>query len=148
VVAPDTGRVKTAKKLADRVNLPIAVLHKTRPAHNQAEVTHVVGEVKGKKIIIVDDIIDTGGSVVRGVEALIKHGATSGITIVCTHGVFSGDANKKLNHQDIAEVVATNSIPIPTEKRFPQLKTISAAPLLAEAIRRNYQNESISKLFD
>lgn len=148
MVAPDTGRVKTTKKLADRINLPIAILHKSRPAHNQAEITHVVGDVKGKKVIIVDDMVDTGGSVVRGVEALIKHGALTGITVVCTHGVFSGQASKKLNHKDIAEVVATNSIPIPPERKFPQLKTLSLAPLLGEVIKRNYSNESISELFD
>lgn len=148
VVAPDTGRVKTAKKLADRIGLPIAVLHKTRPEHNQTEITNIVGEIKNKKIIIVDDMIDTAGSVTNGVEALIKNGALPGITIVATHGVFSGPAPQKLNNKNIAEVVVTNSIPMTPERRFPQLKIISAAPLLAEAIKRNYQNQSISELFD
>lgn len=148
VVAPDTGRVKTAKKLADRIGLPIAVLHKTRPGHNQAEIVNIVGEIKNKKIIIVDDMIDTAGSVMNGVEALVKNGCQTGITIVATHAVFSGQAPQRLNNKNIAEVVVTNSIPVPAERKFPQLKVISAGPLLAEAIKRNYQNQSISELFD
>lgn len=149
VVAPDTGRAKTSKKIADRLGVPLAILHKGRPDHNQAEIMHVVGEVKDKNVIMVDDMIDTAGSVSRGAEALLAQGANSGIYMVATHAIFSPPAVEKLNNPKVfKQIIVTNSTPITKEKKFPALKVLSAAPLLAEAIRRNYQRESISELFD
>jgi ribose-phosphate pyrophosphokinase len=148
VVAPDTGRVKTAKKLADRIGAPLAILHKSRPGHNIAEIMHVVGEVKGKNVILVDDMIDTAGSITRGIDALLENGANPGLHLVATHPVFSPPATERIRHAAVKEVAVTNTIPILPEDRFPQLKVLSIAPLLAEAIRRNYLKQSISELFD
>jgi ribose-phosphate pyrophosphokinase len=148
VVAPDTGRAKVAKKLADRVGAKLAILHKVRAEHHQSEVTHIVGDVKGKTVIITDDMIDTAGTITAGVETLRKEGCGQDIYVVATHGIFSGPAVERMTKANFTEVVVTDSVPIPKEKQFPGLKILSAADLLAEAIRRNYENKSITSLFD
>jgi ribose-phosphate pyrophosphokinase len=148
VVAPDTGRAKVAKKLADRVGAKLAILHKVRSEHHQSEVTHIVGDVKGKTVIITDDMIDTAGTITAGVETLRKEGCGKDIYVVATHGIFSGPAVERMTKANFTEVVVTDSIPIPKEKQFKGLKILSAADLLAEAIRRNYENKSITSLFD
>lgn len=147
VVAPDTGRAKEAKELSDRIHAELAILHKTRPNHNQAEIINVVGEVENKTVIIYDDIVDTAGSVTQGLKTLKKHGANKDIYLAATHPVFSGMAVEKLKEADFKEVVVTNSIPIPKEKEFSGLKVLSTAPLLAETIKRNFENKSVSELF-
>jgi ribose-phosphate pyrophosphokinase len=148
VVAPDTGRAKVAKKLADRIGARLAILHKVRGEHHQSEVTHVVGDVKGKTVVITDDMIDTAGTICNGVEALKAHGCNPNIYVVATHGLFSGPAVERMNKAGFAEVVVTDSVPIPKEKQFKGLKILSSAELLGEAIRRNYENQSITSLFD
>ena len=148
VVAPDVGRVKVAKKLADRIGANLAILHKVREEHHQSEVMHVVGEVKDKTVILTDDMIDTAGTITRGVETLREEGCGPEIYVVATHGIFSGSAVEKMVKARFSEVVVTDSLPIPKEKQFRELKILSAAELLGEAIRRNYENQSITSLFD
>jgi len=148
VVAPDTGRAKTAKKLGDRIKADLAIIHKSRPNQQEAEVLHVVGDVKGKTVIIVDDMIDTAGTATRGVETLRREGCNKDIYLVATHPIFSGSAIEKLTEANFKEVVVTDSIPIQKEKQFKGLKVLSVAPLLGEAIKRNYEHKSISSLFD
>ncbi|OGC04853.1 ribose-phosphate pyrophosphokinase [candidate division WOR-1 bacterium RIFOXYA12_FULL_43_27] len=148
VVAPDTGRAKVAKKLADRIGAGLAILHKVRSAHHQSEVTHLVGEVKGKTVIITDDMIDTAGTATAGVNVLRKEGCNPDIYMVATHGLFSPPAVDRFKEAKLKEVVVTDTLPIINEKQFPGLKILSTAELLSEAIRRNYENRSISSLFD
>ena len=148
VVAPDTGRAKTAKKLADRLGAELAILHKTRPEHNKAAIMHVVGDVAGKTVLLFDDMVDTAGSVTQGLAALRKHGCNEEMYLACTHAVFSGPAIERLSNAGFKEVVVTNTMPIAPERRFPGLKVLSTAPLFAEAISRNHNNISISEIFE
>jgi ribose-phosphate pyrophosphokinase len=148
VVAPDTGRAKTAKKLADRLDVPLAIMHKRRPEHQKAEVTHIVGDVEGRTAILVDDMVDTAGTVASGFKVLRDNGAAADMYLVATHGILSGPAAERLKEGKLKEVIFTNSVPVPPEKQFPGLHIISAAPLLGEAIQRAYTNQSISSLFD
>ena len=147
VVAPDTGRVKVAKKLADRINAPLAILHKTRPEHQKAEIMHIVGEVKGKTPIIVDDMVDTGGTATRGMDVLRQNGCIDEIYFVATHGIFSGPAIEKMNTAKFKEVVITDTIPT-AGKNINRLNVLTSTQLFAEAIKRSYENQSISSLFD
>ena len=146
VVAPDTGRAKFAKKLGDQLKADLVVLHKTRPDHNVAEITNVVGDVAGKNLLIVDDMIDTAGSITSSVSSLKKLGCKD-IYVAATHAVFSGPAVERLSSAGFKEVIITDSIHLPPEKQFDNLVTLSLAPILAEAIKRNYNNDSISSLF-
>ena len=147
VVAPDTGRAKDAKKLGDRIGAELAILHKTRPNHNKAEIINIVGEVKDKTVIIYDDIVDTGGSVTQGLKILRENGANKDIYLAATHPVLSEPAVDRLKKANFKEVVFTNSIPIPKEKEFDGLRILSTAPLLAETIKRNFEHKSVSELF-
>jgi len=147
VVAPDAGRAKFAKKLSDKLNAELAILHKTRPNHNIAEIVNIIGDVKNKTVLMVDDMIDTAGSVTSGIETLKKCGCNEDIYLAATHAVFSGPAVDRFKKAKFKEVIVTNTIKIPDEKQFPGLVVLSAAPLLAEVIRRNYTRQSISSLF-
>jgi ribose-phosphate pyrophosphokinase len=147
VVAPDTGRAKTAKKMSDRLHAPLAILHKTRPEHQKAEVMHIVGDVKGKSPIIVDDMVDTAGTATHGMDALRAQGCVDEIYFAATHGIFSGDAVERMNKAKFAEIVVADTLPLEW-KDIKKLKTVSVAPLFAEAIKRSYENLSISSLFD
>lgn len=148
VVAPDTGRAKVAKKLADRIGARLAILHKVRAGHHQSSVTHVVGYVKDKTVILTDDMIDTAGTITGGVEALRKKGCNKDIYVAATHALLSGPAVERMKAAHFSEVIVTDSFPIPQEKQFKGLKVLSAADILGEAVRRNYENRSISSLFD
>lgn len=148
VVAPDTGRAKVAKKLADRIGANLAILHKVREEHHKSGVTHVVGDVKEKTVIITDDMIDTAGTITNGVEALRKEGCGKDIYVAATHALLSGPAVERMTKADFKEVIVTDSFPIPKEKQFKGLTILSSAEMLGEAIRRNYENQSISSLFD
>ena len=148
VVAPDAGRAKFAKKLGDRLGAQLAIMHKTRPQHNVAEIMNIVGDVKGKTLLLVDDMVDTGGSVTSGIDALRKHGCNDEIYLATTHAVFSGPAVDRLSKASFKEVVATDTIPIPESKRFPNLIILPIAPLLAQAIQRNHEHKSISSLYE
>ena len=147
VVSPDLGRAKAAKKFADMMEVDLAIMHKGRPKHNQAEITALIGDVDGKTCILNDDMIDTGGSVVAAVDTLINKGAKE-VYVCATHPVFSGPAYDRLLNSQIKEIVVTNTIPVPEEKRGDKIKVVSVAGTFANAIKRVYQNESIAELFD
>lgn len=148
VVAPDTGRAKVAKKLADRIGADLAILHKVRKEHHKSAVTHVVGDVKGKTVVITDDMIDTAGTMTNGVDALRKEGCNKDIYVMATHALLNGPAVERMKKANFKEVIVTNSVPIPKEKQFKGLTILPAEELLGEAIQRNYENTSISSLFD
>lgn len=147
IVSPDAGGAKDAKKFADILSADLAIIHKARPKKNVSEILELVGDVKGKNCIIFDDMIDTGGSVVNAAKALREYGANKDIYLAATHPVFSRDANKKLAKAGFKEVVVTNSIPVPKDKRFKSLKVLSVAPMLAEIIKNVHTAKSVSKVF-
>ena len=146
VVSPDLGRAKAAKKMSNIIGCEMAILHKERPKHNQAEVTALIGDVEGKVCILNDDMIDTGGSVVAAVKTLKSKGAKS-VYVTCTHPVFSGAALGRLNDPDITEVIVANTIPV-DEENAGKVHVISVAPLFARAIQNVFGNTSISEMFD
>lgn len=143
-VAPDVGRVKTVKKFGDVLGSPLVILHKTRPAHNFAEITHVVGEVVGKTAVIVDDMIDTAGTVVSGAVALKEKGARE-VYVCATHGLFSRQAQDLLDSAPIKEVVVTNTVPVKTKSS--KIRVLSVARLLAQTIFNVHEDSSVSELF-
>ncbi|MCL2806964.1 MAG: ribose-phosphate pyrophosphokinase [Coriobacteriia bacterium] len=147
IVSPDVGRAKAAKKLADIMGADLAILHKSRPAHNQAEVSNVIGDVEGRTCILNDDIIDTGGSIASGVQALKRKGAGD-IYVCATHGLFSGSAYERLSAENIKEVVVCDTVPVPQHILNGKFKTVSVAPLLAQAIANVFSDASVSELFD
>ncbi|MBC7344511.1 MAG: ribose-phosphate pyrophosphokinase [Clostridia bacterium] len=146
VVSPDLGGVTRARDLAQRIGAELAIIDKRRPAPNVAEVMNIIGDVRGKTIVMTDDIIDTGGTVAEGAQALLEHGAKE-IYACCTHPVLSGSAGQRLESSPLREVVVTNTIPVLPDKAGPKIKTLSVAPLLGEAIIRIHQNLSVSALF-
>ncbi|HED23616.1 MAG TPA: ribose-phosphate pyrophosphokinase [Firmicutes bacterium] len=150
VVSPDLGGVTRARDLANRLMMPIAIIDKKRPAPNQAEIMHIIGDVKGKTAIFIDDMIDTGGTITLGAEALMREGAQE-VYASCTHPVFSGPALKRLSDSCITEVIYTNTIPV--DKGLLKglrdcFKVLSVAPLIGEAIIRIQNKISVSELFD
>jgi ribose-phosphate pyrophosphokinase len=149
LVSPDTGGVKRADFFASLLDLPIAILHKRRANAHEVAIAAVVGDVRGKTPIIVDDIIATGGTIRQAVDTLVREGARQEVRVVATHGVFAGDAVRVLNHPAIREIVVTDTIPIPWAARhaLPQLHVVSVAELLAAAIRRLHIGHSLSELF-
>jgi len=147
MVSPDIGGVKFSRSYAKVLNLPLAIVDKRRPKHNQAEVVHLIGKTDFEHVLIVDDMIDTGGTVTEVANMLEERGCKS-ITVVATHGLFSGDCVKKITNSPIDKVIVTNSVNTPEEKRFDKLEVVSAAQLLADAIMRIHNEESISKIFD
>ncbi len=148
VVSPDVGGVVRARKFAEYLKAAIAIVDKRRPREipNVSEVMEVVGEVKGKVAIIVDDIIDTAGTIVNASEAIVERGAVE-VYACATHAVLSGKAIERLKSSPIREVLLTDTIPLPPEKRIEKIKIRSMAPLFAEAIRRIHYNLSVSMLF-
>jgi ribose-phosphate pyrophosphokinase len=148
IVAPDAGGGKLARRFADRLNADIAFIDKRRPkgTHNVAVATEVVGDINGRTCIIVDDMIDTAGTVVSAANLLIDRGATD-VYIAATHGLLSGPAVDRLKNGPVREVVVTNTVPISDEKRFDNLRVLSIAPLLAEAIDAVFEDGSVSELF-
>jgi len=147
IVSPDVGRVKAAKKMADMLGASLAILHKGRPEHNVAEITHVIGEVEGKNCILADDMIDTAGSVTEGARALVQKGAAR-VWVAATHGIFSPPAFERIDSAPIEEVVITNTLPVPEERQHGKIRVLSVAPLFARAIQNVYNDESVSELFD
>lgn len=148
VVSPDAGGAKDAKKFADLLGANLAIIHKSRPFHNESEVTHVVGDVAGRTCIMYDDLIDTAGSVSAGLEALRGMGAGDDIYLAATHAVFSGPARDRLSTAGFREVVVTNSIPIPEEKRFEGLTVLSIAPFLAKIIDNVHKSKSVTESYN
>jgi len=147
VVSPDVGRVKMAKRYADKLGASLAILHKSRPAHNVAEITHIIGEVKGRPCLMIDDMVDTAGTLVSGAQALVDSGAKE-IYAGATHPVLSGPAVERIANSPIKELVTTNTIPVPEEKMISKFKVLSISALLSQAIRNVYEDRSVSELFD
>ncbi|WP_139251871.1 ribose-phosphate diphosphokinase [Gracilibacillus kekensis] len=147
VVSPDHGGVTRARQLADRLKAPIAIIDKRRPKPNVAEVMNIVGKIEGKTAILIDDIIDTAGTITLGANALIENGAT-GVYACCTHPVLSGPAIERIENSTIKELVVTNSIPLHEEKQSDKITQLSVAPLISEAIIRVHERQSVSILFD
>jgi ribose-phosphate pyrophosphokinase len=147
VVSPDAGGVERARAFAKRLNSPLAIIDKRREEANVAEVMNVVGEVEGRNCLLVDDLIDTAGTLVKGAEALLMQGAAS-VSACATHAVLSGPAVKRIEESELVEVVVTNSIPLSKEARkSSRIKSLSVAKLLAEAIRSIHEETSVSVLF-
>ncbi len=147
VVSPDAGGVERARALAKRLNAPLAIIDKRRETMNVAEVLHIIGDVEGRDCLIVDDLIDTAGTLTKGASALLANGARS-VSAFATHPVLSGPAIANIENSALTEVVVTNSIPLREEARqCSRLRVLSVAPLLAEAIQSIHEETSVSKLF-
>ena len=150
VVSPDSGRVRLAEKWSEMLGgTPLSFIHKTRDPNkpNQAVANRVVGDVTGKTCIVIDDMIDTGGTISAAVAELLAEGAAD-VVIAATHGVLSGSAKQRLSGCGAREVVVTNTLPIPDDKRFPQLTVLSIAPMIARAIREVFEDGSVTSLFN
>jgi ribose-phosphate pyrophosphokinase len=146
VVSPDVGGVARARSLAEMLKSGLAIIAKRRPEPNQVDIVEIIGDVAGKRCVMIDDMIDTGRSIVMGAEMLKARGAKE-IIVCCTHPVLSGDAGRRLQDSCVTQVVTCDTIPIAQDKVFPKLVQLSCAPLLGEAIRRIHMNESVSTLF-
>ena len=146
VVSPDHGSVTRARNMAQPLNCPIAIVDKRRPEPNKSEIMNIIGDIEGKNCIIVDDMIDTAGTICNAGQALIDLGAKS-VKACATHAVLSGPALERLEASPFEEVVFLNTIPIPEEKMLDKFKVLSVAPLFAEAMTRIHNNDSVSKLF-
>ncbi len=149
VVSPDVGGVARARGMAEMLHAPLAIIAKRRPEPNKVEVMEIIGDIAGKTCVMVDDMIDTGGSIVSGACALMQRGARR-VFACCTHPVLSQSALERIEDSPLCELVITDTIPLDDAKRvrFPKVTVISVAPLLANAIRRIHHDDSVSELFD
>jgi ribose-phosphate pyrophosphokinase len=149
IVSPDAGRVRVADQWSDRLGAPLAIIHKRRDPNvaNRVKVHELVGGVEGRTCVLVDDMIDTAGTIVQAAQALKENGATD-VIAASTHAVLSGPAVDRLKNSPISELIVTNTLPIPEERQFPQLTTLSIAPLVARAIREVFDDGSVTSLFD
>jgi len=147
VVSPDVGGVTRARDLAAKLGAPLAIIDKRRSAPNVSEVMNVIGNVEGKSVIIIDDIIDTAGTVCNSAEVLMEKGAKD-VSVCCTHPVFSGPAIERMAKAPFKEIIVTNTIPVLEEKMLPNLTVLSIAPLIGEALLRIHEDLSVSKIFE
>ncbi|MBU5313315.1 ribose-phosphate pyrophosphokinase [Tissierella carlieri] len=147
VVSPDLGGVTRARAFANLLDLPIAIIEKRRPKANVSEVMNVIGDINGKNVILIDDIIDTAGTIAKAASVLKNFGAKK-VYGCATHGVLSGPAIERIRDSELEKFIITDTIPISGEKRIEKIEVVSVAPLFAEAIRRIHDNESVSKLFE
>jgi ribose-phosphate pyrophosphokinase len=147
VVSPDVGGVTRARDFAERIGASIAIIDKRRPEPNVAKVMNVIGEVKDKTVIMIDDIIDTAGTITLGAQVMMDSGAKA-VYACATHGLLSGPAVERLANSPLEEVVITNTIPLSAEKKIDKMRVLSVAPLIGEAIIRIHEDLSVSKLFD
>lgn len=147
VVSPDVAGTPRAKALAEMLDAPLAIIAKRRPEPNKVEVIEVVGNVEGKTAIMIDDMVDTAGSIVQGAEALVQRGAT-GVIACCTHPVLSGNATERIARSSLKKLIVTDTIPLPPDKAHEKITVLSIAPLLAEAILRIHKDDSVSVLFE
>ena len=147
VVSPDHGGATRARKMAVALDCPVAIIDKRRPKPNVAEIMGVLGDVEGKNCIMIDDMIDTAGTIANAANALKDLGAKN-VYACCTHGVLSGPAFERINNSAIEELIMLNTIPLPNQEGLEKFKSISVAPIFAEAIKRIYDDEPISKLFE
>jgi ribose-phosphate pyrophosphokinase len=146
VVSPDIGSVGRCRKFAEKLDVPLAIIDKRRPKANVCEIMNIIGDVRGKRVILADDMIDTGGTIVNAANALTDIGATE-VYACCTHGVLSGPAIDRIRTSSIKELVTLNTIPLAKDKKISKIKTLSVAEVFAEAIERIYGDISISTLF-
>ena len=146
-VSPDLGSVGRVRAFATKLDIPLAIIDKRRPKANVSEIMNIIGDVSGKRVILVDDMIDTAGTICNAANALKERGATA-VYACCTHGVLSGPAIERIEASAIEELVILNTIAIPEEKKISKIKEISVAPIFADAIRRIHEDLSVSKLFD
>ena len=146
-VSPDLGSVGRVRSFATKLDIPLAIIDKRRPKANVSEIMNIIGEVKGKRVILIDDMIDTAGTICNAANALRERGATA-VYACCTHGVLSGPAMERIQDSAIEELVVLNTIAIPENKKIDKIKEISVAPIFADAIRRIHEDLSVSKLFD
>ncbi len=147
VLAPDIGSVKMSQGYAKNLGMHFALIDKRRFAPNQAEVNHLIGELMGMDVLIIDDMIDTAGTIVNAAKAALEKGAKS-VTVVATHGVLSGPAIERLNTANIKRIIVTDTISIPSEKRIDKMNVVSVASIFGEAVNRVHNGESVSALFE
>ena len=149
IVSPDAGRVRVADLWSDRLAAPLAIIHKRRDPNvaNQVKVHELVGDVEGRTCVLVDDMIDTGGTIVQAAQALKDNGAAD-VIAAATHAILSGPAVDRLKNSPISEVIVTDTLPVPEDRQFPQLTMLSIAPLVARAIREVFDDGSVTSLFD
>ena len=146
VVSPDVGSVTRSRKFAERLDCPLAIIDKRRPKANVSEIMNIIGDVRDKRVVLVDDLIDTGGTIVNAVKALVEIGAKE-VYACCTHGVLSGPAIERIANSQMKELVTLNTVPLPDSKKLDKIRVISVASIFAEAIERIYGDISISTLF-
>ncbi|MBS6859389.1 MAG: ribose-phosphate pyrophosphokinase [Clostridiales bacterium] len=146
VVSPDLGSVTRSRNFAARIGCPLAIIDKRRQRANESEVMNLIGEVRGKRVILVDDMIDTAGTLCNAAKAVMEHGAKS-VTACASHGVLSGPALERLRESPIEEVILLDTIELPPEKRLPMIHQLSAAPVFAEVISRINEDKPVSPLF-
>ena len=147
VVSPDVGSVSRARAFAQKLNMPLAIVDKRRQKANSSEVMNIIGDVRGKKVILFDDMVDTGGSLCNAAKALIEVGGAKSVQACASHGVLSGPAIDRINDSVITELALLDTIPAIDPKKSSKIKYLQVAPMFAEAIERIYQEISISKLF-
>lgn len=147
VLSPDIGGVKMARAYAKRLHVPLAIIDKRRPRPNRAEVMNLIGTVRGKNILLIDDIVDTAGTIIQAAEAARAEGAKD-VYAGCTHPIFSGNAIERLKQANFMEIVVMDTIPLGENKMFDKIKVLSVASLFGSAIKRIHNEESISILFD
>jgi ribose-phosphate pyrophosphokinase len=149
VVSPDAGRVRVAEKWTDILGAPLAIIHKRRDPDtpNEVRVFEVVGDVRDRVCIVVDDMIDTGGTIVKAADTLFDNGAAE-VIVAATHGILSEPAAQRLQESRISEVVVTNTLPIPPDRQFEKLTILSIAPLLAQAIYEVFTDGSVTRMFE
>lgn len=147
IVSPDLGGVQRVRSFANILDLPIAIIEKRRPKANVSEVMNVIGDIEGKDVVLVDDIIDTAGSMTKAAEVLKEFGAKR-VYACCSHAVLSGPAIERIENSVIEKLVVTDTIPLSEDKKIDKIEVVSVAPIFAQAIKRIYEHESVSILFD
>lgn len=148
IVSPDLGSVSRARKFCEKLDYPLAIIDKRRPRANVSEVMNIIGDVRGKRCIICDDLIDTAGTLCHAAEALIEKGGATEVYACATHAVMSGPAVQRLQDSVIKELTVLDPIPLPPEKQIPMINVLPVAPVFTEAIARIYEEVSVSPLFD
>jgi len=148
VVSPDVGSVNRARQMAQKLNCPLAIVDKRRPTPNCSEVMHIVGDVKGKVCLLVDDMIDTAGTITNSAKALVEIGGATKVFCACTHPVLSGEALGRLNRSNIEKIYVLDTIELPEEKKIEKIKEVSVAKIFSQAIKNIFEDEPVSKLYD